>query len=235
MAIVAFGAGWFTNSQTIQAQKDQAVDQFRRDQRRDQYSTILQQATRLQNAGTFSTSAVAAGIASRLFQQLGVPGTAGPANPPGTNQAKPYAPTSYQYAPTTSRYNNPYYTTNPNGDSSAYAPYSGNSWQEAYTGLDQAISNAEIASSQNVINYARALRDRYRNDFYQSILANIDIVIASYPDPKPDRDKLAKALVGVPADTALPTYDVALLTKTTDQLTTMYVDAAKADLGLNDR
>lgn len=110
----------------------------------------------------------------------------------------------------------------------------GSSWQGAYTALDQAISNAEIASDDRVIALARALRDKYRADYYQSVMKNIDDIVALYPDPKPDKAKLADALVGVPADRLPPTYDPGILSKSTDELTAMYADAAKRNLGIVD-
>jgi hypothetical protein len=228
VAFVAFGGVGLgsivtalNNEDTITAQKDQNVEQFRRDQRQKEYANILQQATRLQNAGSFSTAAVASGLPlGSLAGNLGVEKTPpGDGNPGLAALGGSYGVSGYPYY-----YDGNYYRTG-----SSPAPL-GNSWQDAYTGLDQAISNARIASSDEVINIARALRDKYRDDYYQSILANIDAVIARFPDPKPDKNKLADALVGVPANTSPPSYDVTWRKKSTDELTTMFVKAAQSSL-----
>jgi len=224
VAVVAFGAGWYTNSQTIQAQKDQAVDQFRRDQRRDQYAAILQQATRLENAGGFSSTAAALGL---QFGQIAVAEQALAA------QGRGAWPVSDPHQGIVSGGN---WVINTGAVAGGGNGDFRSTWQDAYTGLDQAISNSEIASSKQAINLARALRDKYRDDYYKSVLASIDKSLPSWPDPKPDRLKLAESLVGVTVDAAAPpTYDVSLLSKSADELTALYVDAAKADLGLDDR
>ena len=44
-------------------------------------------------------------------------------------------------------------------------------WQSAYTAPDQAISDAEIVSSKMVIDLARALRDKYRDEYQESVVS----------------------------------------------------------------
>jgi hypothetical protein len=232
-----------TNSETIQAERDRAIDQFRRDQRRDQYAAILQQATRLQNASTFSSTAVGAlGLpASALGLAMGgitaktSPGSPAEPRNPSTTTGTGASDLDRAVGAEIDAQNNLEMIKGVQELGLSGLGDIRDTWQSAYTGLDQAISNSEIASSRPVIVVARALRDKYRNDYYQSVLKQIDATISFYPDPKPDRLKLAEALVGVPADQGPPTYDVALLTKSTDELTTMYVQAAKSDLGLDDR
>ncbi|TPG31759.1 hypothetical protein [Mycolicibacterium hodleri] len=236
-AVLAFGAGWYTNSQTIQAQKDQAVDQFRRDQRREQYATILQQATRLENASGFSSTAVGALSSLALFGAAtgkGIQDRIGDGESSTTVPNRDVLPSSS--LPDLGKTN----SAQENVKDAMHEGLGGlsdirDSWQSAYTGLDQAISNSEIASSTRAISLARALRDKYRDDYYQSVLSEIDRSLPFFPDPKPDRVKLALSLVGVTVDNAPVTYDKGLLAKSTDELTELYVDAAKADLGLNDR
>lgn len=109
-------------------------------------------------------------------------------------------------------------------------PQAGNSWQDAYTALDQAISSSEIAGAADVLNLARALRDKYRDVYYEAVLARIDdAVIATYPDPKPSRPQLADLLVGVPRSTE-QTYDPALLRRPVEELRRSFVDAATKNL-----
>jgi hypothetical protein len=213
------------NSEAIAAERERLIDQFRLDQKQEQYSAIRQQATRLENVRDFSTASVAAGFGlGGLLSQVGQGMGAVLRGIPETGRSwEAGTPTAGAVGG---------YTTSSEIPALAGIRSGGNSWEEAYTALDQAISNAEIAGSDNVLNLARALRDKYRSDYRQSILENVDALLAGYPDPKPDREKFADALVGVPAETSSPTYDVALLKKSTDELTAMYVDAAKVELEL---
>ncbi|ORB66941.1 hypothetical protein BST47_07700 [Mycolicibacterium tusciae] len=232
VAVVALGGvglgTWVTsenNRASIDAQRDQSDQQFRRDQRQDHYAAILQQATRLENSGSFSTSAfgalAAAGTLAAGFDRMDHThaGIESPATGTTPSGSVPPADGGVDKL----------------GDPLTSIGGIRDSWQSAYTALDQAISNAEIASTTRVINLAHALRDKYRNDYYESVLAEIDSSFESWPDPKPDRLKLAELLVGVPAETSPPSYDQALLAKSTDELTTEFVRAAKQDLDLDDQ
>lgn len=228
------------NDRTIQAERDRIIEQFRLEQRKARYDEIRQQMTRLENAGDSSKTALLAGV-GLSFATSGIIQA-----PPQNNVSL----TDMQDAARRQAIKDGLGGAAQTGaaPSAALADYFAgldsyahglgavrSTWQDAYTGLDQAISNAEIASSDVVINIARALRDKHRDAYYRAILENIDVVVAKYPDPKPDKARLADALVGVPAETAPPTYDVALLDKSTDELTVMYVRAAKDDLELDDR
>ncbi len=76
-------------------------------------------------------------------------------------------------------------------------PYSGGSWQDAYTALDQAISNAAIAANTKTLDYARALRDKYRDNYFQRVMQkNIESIRRSYPRPKARPDRPRKRLSG---------------------------------------
>lgn len=222
---------FMTSNATIRAQQEESVDQFRRDNRRDQYSKILQQATNVQNAGNFTSSAVGAfglqgtalGVPSaigeakgEIWQELGVLEEGGLPRPDAIGA--PGSETPYQM--------------------NALATGIGrvrSSWQDAYSLLDQAISNAEIVASSPVIKYARALRDKYRSDYYAAILKNLEASFANLPDPKPNAAEIAEGLVGAPAETGPPRYEANLLWKSADELTSMFVAAAKEDLEFNDR
>lgn len=242
IAILAFSGGALgscvtsvDNERAIRAERDRIIEQFRLDQRKERYDEIRQQLTRLENASDFSKTAVLAGVnlqfatsglTSALPRASG--GQGGFALDSAESEPQALGDLLRQsFTPDLSD------VIRPRSVAGLGAVKS--TWQDAYTGLDQAISNAEIASSEEVINIARALRDKYRADYFEAILANIDVIIATYPDPKPDKLKLADALVGVPAETGPRSYDAGLLTKSTDDLTAMYVQAAKDDLELDDR
>lgn len=255
IAVLAFGGGalgsYVTsagNERAIKAERDRVIEQFRLDQRKARYDEIRQQMTRLENASDISKTAVLAGVglpfatsgiarSGRPGQLQSVGGDIGLRAAVDQHVAGVQGMIDAQQMLGGGLYGDPGFGAYPD-----IGPYAGlgagatrSTWQDAYTGLDQAISNAEIASSDEVINLARALRDKHRTAYYRSIMENIDVVIATYADPKPDKAKLADALVGVPAETTPPTYDVTLLDKSTDELTVMYVKAAKEDLELNDR
>ncbi|WP_396922938.1 hypothetical protein [Mycolicibacterium sp.] len=250
IAALAFGGGALgsyisssDNERTIQAERDRIIEQFRLEQRKARYDEIRQQMTRLENASDFSKTAVLAGVnlayaTSGLTSYMGqsyathLKDSAVELQKQGIAELGLDPQAGFGGVPTAAGAGLGYFE--------GFGAYPGmgavrSTWQDAYTGLDQAISNAEIASSDEVINLARALRDKHRAAYYRSILENIDVVVATYPDPKPDKTKLADALVGVPAETTPPTYDLSLLDKSTDELTGMYVRAAKDDLELDDR
>ncbi|MCP2626513.1 hypothetical protein NLB33_27085 [Mycolicibacterium smegmatis] len=229
------------NDRAIRAERDRIIEQFRLDQRKDRYDEIRQQLTRLENASDFSKTAVLAGV-NLPFATSGITtdlssllSTSGAREP----EEEAVDKIKLQVAALTAQTAASKAAQEALGGVGTGLRSGGavrSTWQDAYTGLDQAISNAEIASSEEVINIARALRDKYRADYLQSILENIDVIIDNYPpDRKPDKKKFADALVGVPAETAPPSYDAALLVKSTDELTAMYVRAAKDDLELDDR
>ncbi|WP_131536370.1 hypothetical protein [Mycolicibacterium aromaticivorans] len=221
---------YFQNQEKITADRQQSIDEFRRAQQRDQYSAILQQATRLANAADFSISAAAAGMLS--FS-------------PTLSDKNIYSPPDTKSDPSTGPFTGPQYSGGPFTATEYYAqnfgisntnhynnPYSGGSWQDAYTALDQAISNAAIAANTKTLDYARALRDKYRDNYFQRVMQNIESIRRSYPDPKPDPTVLANALVGVPK--ATPTLaELVLLNKTVDELTAGFTTSAASDLHLN--
>lgn len=205
---------------TSNATREQTTEQFRREERRDQYATVLQQATRLENAGSFSSSAFGA---LPYLSGLGVkePGAMPPPTASGGIGRAGAAEAAAGIL-----------------DGGSLTKQLGgirDTWQDAYTAFDQAISNSEIASSEAALDIASALRDKYRADHYASILKSVTDSLPFYPDPKPDPQKLADALVGVPAEKSPPSYPASLLSKSADELRAMYVQAAKTDLDLNDR
>jgi hypothetical protein len=237
---IAGGATYLTTNANIRAQQEQSDKQFARDNRRDQYANILQQATRLDNAGTFGASALTAFGASDFLGDLTSAGWAngvaqtgplpervitGPAItslPPEHvgGQLPPGSPTGTDIA-----------------GLSGLAKGIGNvrtSWQTAYTGLDQAISNAQLVASPAVINCARALRDKYRIEYYNEVLKSLGPPPpgTQSPDKQFDAGKIADAIVGVQADTGPPTYDPAWLNESTDQLTARFVQTAQDNLDL---
>lgn len=234
VAIAGSGLGsWISNYLS----REQTVEQFRRDQRKDQYAAILQQATRLENAGSFSSSRATAGLPLLGdLQNPAAPVITGPSIQNPASEASDMVEgvlgalgPSTSYGAARPYFYDGYYWRNPPLKAAAEG-----SWQDAYTSLDQAISNAEIVATSDAIEIARALRDRYRNDYRESIMENIDGIVAKFPDPKPDRQKLADAIVGVPADTDPRAYPTELSTKSTDDLKQMYVDKAQEDLNFKD-
>jgi hypothetical protein len=246
--IVAFVGGIVVAYVTTQAQRDQAIESFRRDQRQTQYAVILQQATRLQNAAGFSSTAASLfgtdtylrDVQKKVQDMQAATGT-GASPPPDASGTTIVTGPALSPAPGPVAAGGDVIQT----DGFQQSGLSGirDTWQTAYTGLDQAISNAEIASSAEALNYARALRDKYRDDYFNSILKTIESkppVPPKVPDQKLRHDPtlerlLADTLVGVPRDTSPRTYDLALLNDSTDELTKLYVQAAKTDLGLDDR
>jgi hypothetical protein len=199
------------------------------------YANILKQATNVENASSFGTSAfgaldqigLAAGAAT-TFRDLGGRPPSGEAFiPPGSASATSTLPDtpSLEEQP-------PSILGSLGGLTKSNLGVVRSDWQGAYNALDQAISDAEIFSSKKVTDLARALRDRFRDDYYESVVRQLE----SLPKDKQPKDipTLADALVGVPAPPP-ETYDPALRTKSVDELTEQLVNAAKEDLELNDR
>jgi hypothetical protein len=232
LASVAVGA-WVTyktNNETISAQREQSVEQFAREHRQEVYATILKQATNVANASSFNSSAFGA------IGQLSLGAGAAKTGQPLTVPADPDSGLSI--SPGRSPINE---AAKEAEDAKAMAEMANlqgnlgvvrNTWQGAYTALDQAISDAEIFSTDKVINLARALRDKYRDEYYRSLLKQLESLST---DKKPGGldPKLADALVGV-APSPPGSYDPALLSKSTYELTGLFVEAAQDDLELHD-
>ncbi|WP_162625675.1 hypothetical protein, partial [Mycolicibacterium llatzerense] len=94
------GAVWGANA-TGDKVSQQAATQFKKDQRREPYANILQQATKLQNAASFDDSAVAAGVPldPDVLGKLGQP-QADPQSSGGAvyGDAKPYYYNGFYYS-----------------------------------------------------------------------------------------------------------------------------------------
>ncbi|QQG97967.1 hypothetical protein HBE99_14895 [Mycobacteroides chelonae] len=222
VALIAFFGGLKTNEistrnnqATITAAKEENLKQFRRGQEQyDRYAAVLKDATALRNRGGFTLASIGNPTDPNHFTYTIVirPGNAmihsappAPGTPP---QPAPPGPTTIE---------------------DVHGP-----WQEAYTTLAQAVSEVEIAASDTVILAARALRDKYRDEYRQSILSQIDNVRVRL-NQKFDYENngdFADALVAVPANPSPAINQAELMKKTIDQLTQEYVNAVKADLGL---
>jgi hypothetical protein len=223
------------NNATIAAQREQSVEQFRRDHRQEVYATILKQATNVENASGFGASVFGAlgaislggaGFRGGADRVMTGPAVTGLDPSPGERQTVP----QLDQPP-------PSDASVLEGITSSFKSNLGvvrNDWQSAYTALDQAISDAEIFSTTKVIDLARALRDKYRDEYYKSVLAQLEALPKDKQETGSNPGALADALVGVPAPPP-EGYDAALLNKSTDELTEMFVEAAQDDLELNER
>ncbi|MFA4082664.1 hypothetical protein [Mycobacteroides salmoniphilum] len=222
VALIAFFGGLKTNEistrnneATITAAKEENLKQFRRGQEQYyRYAAVLKQATALRNRGGFTLASIGNPTDPNHFTYTIVlrPGGAmvysAPPAPGAPPQAAPPGPTTIE---------------------DVHGP-----WQEAYTTLAQAVSEVEIAASDQVVSAARALRDKCRDEYRQSILSQIDNVrvrLNTKFDYTTDSE-FADALVAVPVNPSPPPTQADLMKKTIDQLTHDYVDAVKADLGL---
>jgi hypothetical protein len=217
VALIAFVGGIKANEiskknteATIASTKEENLKQFRREpQQYDRYAAVLKEATALRNRGLFTLAALTNPDDPNSFH-YSIVLRPGPAVLHPDPDRPPPGP-----GPTTIE--------------DVHGP-----WQDAYTALAQAVSEAEIAASDRTIAAARALRDKYRDAYRQSILSQIDDVrmrLNARFDYPADED-LAEALVGVPANPLPPPNQADLMKKTVDQLTQDYRDAVKADLGL---
>lgn len=232
--LIGAGVTYMNNNASITAQRDQTVEEFRRNHRQEVYATILKQATNIRNASTFSASVVGVLDQFGLSQGIAKAATA-QRQPNGTVPTKPFSPSGS--TGTTSL------DTSSDASGAMWDKFAGQyqqnlgvvreDWQTAYTALDQAISDAEIVSSKQAIGVARALRDKYRNDYYESVLKQLNLK-PNDTQPQLDVPKLADALVGVPIRSP-EGYDASLLQKSTQELTEMFIQAAKEDLAFNDR
>lgn len=201
----------------IQNTSGENLKQFRRNQPQyDRYAAVLNHATAMRNRVGFSTKAITDPEDPNYFNYDTVvrPGGAilyTTPNPPGA----PPRPTATPSGPTTIE--------------SVHGK-----WQNAYTALDQAVSEVEIAASPNAIEAARALRDKIWITYRNQILAQIAAVRTALKNnyDYPTDEDLANALVGVPANSSPPPNQAELMKKSVDDLTNDYRDAVRGDLGL---
>lgn len=222
VALIAFYGGIKTNEistknnqATIAATKVENLKQFRREaEQYDRYAAVLKQATALRNRGGFTLASIGNPTDPNHFTYTIVmrPGGAmtysAPPAPGAPPQSTPPGPTTIE---------------------DVHGP-----WQEAYTTLAQAVSEAEIAASDKVIAAARALRDKYRDEYRKSILSQIDNVRVRL-NTKFDyatAEEFADALVAAPVNPSPPSNQTDLMKKSIDQLTQDYVSAVKTDLGI---
>lgn len=238
--VAGVGATLYLGLRTITADKEQSVEQFRREQRQAEYSDILSQATNLGNATEFAGS------------DLNILGSMGFGNYSrgGTAVDSSELQQTLGLVPNVNRYNNP--QTQYNNGYGSYASPLGSvrgGWQTAYAALDQVIAEAQIAGSSECLSLARALRDKYRNDYAAKVEAQIAALRAvadgirdqlppeqRQPVPAPAPLELTvDQVVGVgKPDPAASGYDPKLLEKSARELTEDYVRATKAELELND-
>lgn len=233
----------------------QSVEEFRRDQRQAEYSKILSKATDLANATEFAKSNL------NILGNVGLPYS----YYFDRTYVKPYyCDGEYRSAPcddgapsvdgrTTSEHlaglgqRNPYSPTYPYSLGTVRTD-----WQSAYAALDQAIAEAQIAGKSGTLGLARALRDRYREDYAENIKSQLDSILTAMRDvakndqnstsqsekkemSEEDRKSLVNDIVGVPIpDPAASGYPQDLLTNDARTLTGKYVKSAKDELDLND-
>jgi hypothetical protein len=183
--------------------------QFRRAQPQyDRYAAVLNHATAMRNRVGFSTKAITDPNDPNHFNY-------GTVLRPATAIVRVNPDTPGPMAPPSGR------TTLENVHGK---------WQDAYTALDQAVSEVEVAASPDAIKYARALRDKIWNTYREQILSQI-AAVRPLLDNKYDQDdaELAVALVGIPSP---PSNQAELMTKSIEDLTNDYRDAVRSDLGL---
>jgi hypothetical protein len=230
----------------ISAAKEQSTEEFRRDQRKVEYPRILSFATDLKNATEV------AGADLGILGGLGFDFNA-------EYYSKSYPPAGYNLG-----------AGNDVEGLSTYKAYPYSSvgsvrgdWQSAYAKLDQAIAEAQIAGTPEVLGIARALRDSYREQYAASLADQLDAINeASYatskalwenaptgqrsPEPPKAPRKIAdlsederaaelNQFIGVgEPNTASLGYNSGLASKSSCELMAKYVIAARDDLDLDD-
>ncbi|WP_139825166.1 hypothetical protein [Mycobacterium conspicuum] len=223
------------NQDTINAQKAENLKQFRREPPQyDRYAAVLKQAAALRNLGGFSLAAISDPNDPNYlnYTQVVRPGPilsqeafGNPSVSVGAPQSTPPPAAPSTPAPTP--------TPSPPGPGPTTLENVRGRWQDAYGALAQAVSEAEIAASDRAIDCARALRDKYRYDYRQSVLSQIaDVRARLHNKYDMTDDMLADALVAVPGNPSPPPNQAELMKKSVNDLTTEYRDAVRNDLGL---
>lgn len=211
---------------TNSAHRDQSVAEFRREQRKTAYPRILSLATDLKNAtdvaGT-NLSLLGLGLGPSLTYSYYL----------NRSYSAPQGYTGAQYTGT---------------DFQSPLGSVRNDWQAAYAALDQAIAEAQIVGKCETLNIARALRDKYFDDYTATVHTQLEAIqqaAKAFQEKLPPEQRgpslegvTVEQIVGVKKPAPVKCSeggDDDLTGKTAPQLTEDYVRVTKAELDLNDR